>query len=67
MYSNVLGVDKLKYVRLKGGGTSKAYKSVKGGPKINEIERTYFLNDSFACLRLAKCQKCQFCRIEVAM
>ena len=33
---------------LRGGGTSKTYEGVHGGggPKIDEIEHTYFLNDS---------------------
>ena len=43
------GLINLKYICSEGGGTSKMHKSIQGGggPKINEIECTYFLNGSY--------------------
>ena len=44
------GVGKLNVRTCKGGGdTSRTYESLQGreGPKLDEIERTYFLNGRF--------------------
>ena len=37
------------YVRARGGDTSRTYESLQGreGPKLDEIERTYFVNGRF--------------------
>ena len=52
-----MGVEQLKArVRPERGGTSKTCKSVQGeeSPKIDEIERTYFLNDTYTILTTQK-------------